>query len=138
MVIVIDSIMATDYYMVTSNDWRIVRENLVQLHCENVSWEQASDKITLVLWIFKSKNKRSELVLQLVSNPQPLGCESITLSTAPPVHFSLLLSNRSIHPSNHMMQPSGHNMYPSHHKGIQLSAFATKEYSFIWLLIHKL
>ena len=33
----------------TSNDWRIVRENLVPLHCEDVSWEQASDKIPLDL-----------------------------------------------------------------------------------------
>ena len=37
--------MATDSLDMTSNDWRIVRENLVQLHCENVSWEEASDKI---------------------------------------------------------------------------------------------
>ena len=41
--------MATDSLDMTSNDWRIVRENLVQLHCENVSWEQASDKIPLDL-----------------------------------------------------------------------------------------
>ena len=45
----IDSIMATDSLDMTSNDWRIVRENLVQLHCEDVSWEQASDKIPLDL-----------------------------------------------------------------------------------------
>ena len=31
--------MATDDLDITSNDWRIVRENLVQLHCEDVSWE---------------------------------------------------------------------------------------------------
>ena len=37
--------MATDDLDITSNDWRILRENLVQLHCEDVSWEQASDKI---------------------------------------------------------------------------------------------
>ena len=49
MVIVIDSTMATDSLDITSNDWRIVRENLVQLHCEYVSWEQASDKIPLDL-----------------------------------------------------------------------------------------
>ena len=49
MVIVIDSTMATDSLDITSNDWRIVRENLVQLHCEDVSWEQASDKIPLDL-----------------------------------------------------------------------------------------
>ena len=41
--------MATDDLDITSNDWRIVRENLVQLHCEDVSWEQASDKILLDL-----------------------------------------------------------------------------------------
>ena len=41
--------MATDSLDMTSNDWRIVRENLVQLHCENVSWEEASDKIPLDL-----------------------------------------------------------------------------------------
>ena len=39
--------MATDNLDMTSNDWKIVRENLVQLHCENVSWEEASDKIPL-------------------------------------------------------------------------------------------
>ena len=49
MVIDIDSTMATDSLDITSNDWRIVRENLVQLHCEDVSWEQASDKIPLDL-----------------------------------------------------------------------------------------
>ena len=41
--------MATDDLDITSNDWRIVRENLVQLHYEDVSWEQASDKIPLDL-----------------------------------------------------------------------------------------
>ena len=41
--------MATDDLDITSNDWRIVRENLVQLHCEDGSWEQASDKIPLDL-----------------------------------------------------------------------------------------
>ena len=41
--------MATDSLDMTSNDWKIVRENLVQLHCENVSWEEASDKIPLDL-----------------------------------------------------------------------------------------
>ena len=41
--------MAIDDLDITSNDWRIVRENLVQLHCEDVSWEQASDKIPLDL-----------------------------------------------------------------------------------------
>ena len=41
--------MATDDLDITRSDWRIVRENLVQLHCEDVSWEQASDKIPLDL-----------------------------------------------------------------------------------------
>ena len=41
--------MATNNLDMTSNDWRIVRENLVQLHCEDVLWEQASDKIPLDL-----------------------------------------------------------------------------------------
>ena len=41
--------MHTDSLDITSNDWKIVRENLVQLHCEDVSWEQASDKIPLDL-----------------------------------------------------------------------------------------
>ena len=41
--------MATDDLDITPSDWRIVRENLVQLHCEDVSWEQASDKIPLDL-----------------------------------------------------------------------------------------
>ena len=41
--------MAADSLDMTSNDWKIVRENLVQLHCEDVSWEQASDKIPLDL-----------------------------------------------------------------------------------------
>ena len=41
--------MATDDLDITSNDWRIVRENLVQSHCKDVSWEQASDKIPLDL-----------------------------------------------------------------------------------------
>ena len=41
--------MATDNLDMTSNDGRIVRENLVQLHCEDVSWEQATDKIPLDL-----------------------------------------------------------------------------------------
>ena len=41
--------MATNDLDITPNDWRIVKENLVQLHCEDVSWEQASDKIPLDL-----------------------------------------------------------------------------------------
>ena len=27
--------------------WDFVQENLLQFHCENVSWEQASDKIPI-------------------------------------------------------------------------------------------
>ena len=41
--------MATNDLDITPNDWRIVRENLDQLHCKDVSWEQASDKIPLDL-----------------------------------------------------------------------------------------
>ena len=41
--------MATSGLDTTSVDWKIVRENLVQLHCEDVSWEQATDKIPLDL-----------------------------------------------------------------------------------------
>ena len=41
--------MATSDLFNAPNDWDIVRENLIQLHCENVSWEQASDKIPLDL-----------------------------------------------------------------------------------------
>ena len=37
--------MATSGLDTTSIEWKIVRENLVQLHCEDVSWEQATDKI---------------------------------------------------------------------------------------------
>ena len=32
-----------------TSEWKVVRENLVQLHCEDVSWEQATDKIPLDL-----------------------------------------------------------------------------------------
>ena len=41
--------MATSGLDTTSVDWKVVRENLVQLHCEDVSWEQATDKIPLDL-----------------------------------------------------------------------------------------
>ena len=41
--------MAANNFDITPDDWRIVKENLIQLHCENVSWEQASDKIPLDL-----------------------------------------------------------------------------------------
>ena len=37
--------MATSGLDTTSIEWKAVRENLVQLHCEDVSWEQATDKI---------------------------------------------------------------------------------------------
>ena len=43
------STMATNGLDTTLVEWRIVRENLVQLHCEDVSWEQATDKIPLDL-----------------------------------------------------------------------------------------
>ena len=41
--------MADNNFDITPDDWRIIKENLIQLHCENVSWEQASDKIPLDL-----------------------------------------------------------------------------------------
>ena len=41
--------MATSELDTTPVEWKVVRENLVQLHCENVSWEQATDKIPLDL-----------------------------------------------------------------------------------------
>ena len=41
--------MAANNFDITPDDWRIVKEDLIQLHCENVSWEQASDKIPLDL-----------------------------------------------------------------------------------------
>ena len=41
--------MATNELDTTSVEWKVVRENLVQLHCEHVSWEQATDKIPLDL-----------------------------------------------------------------------------------------
>ena len=41
--------MATSELDTTPIEWKVVRENLVQLHCENVSWEQATDKIPLDL-----------------------------------------------------------------------------------------
>ena len=41
--------MATSGLDTTSVEWKVVRENLVQLHCEDVSWEQATDKIPLDL-----------------------------------------------------------------------------------------
>ena len=41
--------MATSELDTTPIEWKVVRENLVQLHCEHVSWEQATDKIPLDL-----------------------------------------------------------------------------------------
>ena len=41
--------MASNESDTTPTEWRAVRENLVQLHCEDVSWEQATDKIPLDL-----------------------------------------------------------------------------------------
>ena len=38
--------MADTNFNMTPDDWRTVQENLIQLHCENVSWEQALDKIS--------------------------------------------------------------------------------------------
>ena len=41
--------MAASELDTTPVEWKAVRENLVQLHCEDVSWEQATDKIPLDL-----------------------------------------------------------------------------------------
>ena len=41
--------MATGELDTTPVEWKVVKENLVQLHCEDVSWEQATDKIPLDL-----------------------------------------------------------------------------------------
>ena len=41
--------MATSELDTTPVEWKVFRENLVQLHCEDVSWEQATDKIPLDL-----------------------------------------------------------------------------------------
>ena len=41
--------MATSELDTTPVEWKVVKENLVQLHCEDVSWEQATDKIPLDL-----------------------------------------------------------------------------------------
>ena len=41
--------MATSELDTTPVKWKVVRENLVQLHCEDVSWEQVTDKIPLDL-----------------------------------------------------------------------------------------
>ena len=41
--------MATNELDTTPVEWKTVRENLVQLHCEDVSWEQTTDKIPLDL-----------------------------------------------------------------------------------------
>ena len=36
--------LSIDYYLM-----EVVRKELIQLHCENISWERASDKIPLEL-----------------------------------------------------------------------------------------
>ena len=41
--------MATSELDTTPVEWKVVKENLVQLHCEDVSWKQATDKIPLDL-----------------------------------------------------------------------------------------
>ena len=41
--------MASSDLNIDSNFIRIVRSDLIQLHCEDVSWERASDKIPLEL-----------------------------------------------------------------------------------------
>ena len=41
--------MATNESNTVPTEWRAVRDNLIQLHCEDVSWEQATDKIPLDL-----------------------------------------------------------------------------------------
>ena len=41
--------MATSELDTTPVEWKVVGENLVQLHCEDVSWKQATDKIPLDL-----------------------------------------------------------------------------------------
>ena len=41
--------MATGELDTTPVEWKVVKENLVQLHCEDVSWEQVTDKIPLDL-----------------------------------------------------------------------------------------
>ena len=52
--------MATSGLDTTSVEWKVVRENLVQLHCEDVSWEQATDKFHLILldicWVIGQAN----------------------------------------------------------------------------------
>ena len=37
--------MATSELDTTPVEWKVVRENLVQLHCEDVSWEQANNNL---------------------------------------------------------------------------------------------
>ena len=41
--------MADTNFDITPDDWRTLQEDLIQLHCENVSWKQGSDKIPLDL-----------------------------------------------------------------------------------------
>ena len=41
--------MASNDLSIDSNFMEVVRNDLIKLHCENVSWERASDKILLEL-----------------------------------------------------------------------------------------
>ena len=41
--------MASNDLSIDSNFMEVLRSDLIQLHCENVSWERASDKIPLEL-----------------------------------------------------------------------------------------
>ena len=41
--------MASNDLSIDSNFMEVVRSELIQLHCENVSWEKASDRIPLEL-----------------------------------------------------------------------------------------
>ena len=44
-----EAIMDSNDLSIDSNLMEVVRNNLLQLHCENVSWERDSDKIPLEL-----------------------------------------------------------------------------------------
>ena len=44
--------MASNDLSIDSDFMEVVRSDLIQLHCENVSWERASDKIPLELVIY--------------------------------------------------------------------------------------
>ena len=43
------SMMDSNYLSIDYHLMEVVRKGLIQLHCENVSWERASDKIPLEL-----------------------------------------------------------------------------------------